>query len=161
VGDEVFITESYGPGASLVRVTRAGHELVWRDPPGRVRSISSHWSTPVVHEGHLYGSSGEKTGAAELRCVEWATGKVRWQQPGLARTTQLYVDGHIVVFTEYGELLLIEADPAAFHLVARATPVDERGRKLLSYPAWSPPALADGVLYLLGGNRLAAFRVIP
>ena len=35
VGDEVFISEAYGPGSSLLRVKPGGYDVVWRDPPGR------------------------------------------------------------------------------------------------------------------------------
>ena len=35
VGDEVFISECYGPGSSLLRVRPGGYDVVWRDPPGR------------------------------------------------------------------------------------------------------------------------------
>ena len=157
----VFLTESYGPGASLLEIADRSWRVVWRDPPGRVRSLASHWSTPVLHRGHLYGSSGEKSGAAELRCVEWETGRVMWAEPGLGRTTQLYVDEHVIVFTEYGELLLVAATPDRFEVAARGTPTDAGGARLLRYPAWSPPALADGILYLLGAGRLVALELVP
>jgi outer membrane protein assembly factor BamB len=160
-GDEVFITESYGPGGSLLRMTSEGYELLWRDPPGRGRSMAAHWSTPVLRDGFLYGSSGEKSGSAELRCVEWSTGRVVWSRRGLARTTQLLVEGHLVVLTEYGDLLLVEATPEGYREVAAATPVDAGGERLIRHPAWSPPALSDGLLFLHGERRLAAFRLIP
>lgn len=159
VDREVFVTEAYGPGASLIRMKPGGYELVWRDPPGRQHSIAAHWSTPVYRDGYLYGSSGEKPGPAELRCIEWATGKVIWAQPGLHRTSQLLVDGHLVVLAEYGELLLVAAEPSGYRELARAVLADAAGRRLLRYPAWAPPALANGLLYLRAEGRLVALRL--
>ena len=43
---------------------------------------------------------------------------MRWSQPGLNRATLLYVDGHLVVLTEYGKLLLVRATPERFDAVA-------------------------------------------
>ncbi len=160
VGDEVFLTEAYGLGGVLLRVSHSGYEVVWQDPPTRAKSLASHWSTPVYHQGHLYGSSGEHSAAAELRCVEWASGRVRWREPGLKRCTLLYFDGRIAVLSEYGELLVVEARSDSFKPIERATLSDASGRPLLRYPAWSPPVLSNGALYLLGGGRLVALRLL-
>ena len=75
VGDEVFISETYGPGSSLLRVKPGDPEIVWRDDPKRrQKSMKMHWNTPIYHEGFLYGCSGRNSPDAELRCVEWQTG---------------------------------------------------------------------------------------
>ncbi|MCL6549156.1 MAG: NAD-dependent epimerase/dehydratase family protein, partial [Alicyclobacillus sp.] len=66
VGNEVFISETYGPGSSLLRVRPGGYEVVWRDPPGRDKAMLLHWNTPIFHEGYLYGSSGRHASDAEL-----------------------------------------------------------------------------------------------
>jgi outer membrane protein assembly factor BamB len=154
VDDTVFVTESYGPGSAVVRVRPGGYELVRRDANRREQSMSCHFMTPIHHEGYLYGSSGQGSGEAELRAVEYASGKIMWSEPELGRATLLLVDGHLVVFTERGRLLLVEATPERYHVVADAAP-------LLRYPAWSPPVLADGVLYLRAKGRMAAFELIP
>jgi outer membrane protein assembly factor BamB len=160
VGDEVLITESYGPGASLLRVTgegqRLGHQVVWKD--GARPRLAAHWSTPIVHDGYIYASSGEKSGSAELVCLEWKAGAVRWSQPGLRRSTLLWVDGHLVVLTEYGQLLLVRATPERFHTVATSD-LRPGGRPLVPHPAWGAPILANGVLYLKGEGRLVALRL--
>lgn len=187
VGDTVFITESYGPGSAILRVEPGGYGVVRRDPGRRDQSMSCHFMTPVHHDGVLYGSHGQSSGEAELRAVDYATGKVSWSRPGLGRATLLWVDGHLVVFTERGRVMLVEATPERYRVVADATPVlpraegsaearakssagesrtnegakaAEADRALLRYPAWSPPVLSNGILYLKGKDRLAAFRLI-
>ena len=59
VGNEVFISETYGPGSSLLRVEPGGGEVVWRDPSGRHKAMQAHWNTPIYHEG---GGSGWPSG---------------------------------------------------------------------------------------------------
>ena len=61
----------------------------------------------IHHDGYLYGSSGRHTENAELRCVEWATGTVKWSEQGLTRASLLYVDGHFVCLSEDGSLRLL------------------------------------------------------
>ena len=166
VGDTVFITESYGPGSAVLRVRPGGYEVVRREQSRRGQSMSCHFMTPIHHDGILYGSSGQGSGEAELRAIDYMTGEIRWSEPGLGRATLLHVDGHLVVYTERGRLLLVEATPERYKVVADATPllpetVKAPRRQLLGYPAWSSPVLSHGILYLAGKGRLAAFRLIP
>ena len=51
--------------------------------------MQCHWNTPIHHAGYLYGCSGRHTANGELRCIELATGKVMWSQPGLTRSSLL------------------------------------------------------------------------
>ncbi|MCC6493592.1 MAG: PQQ-binding-like beta-propeller repeat protein [Pirellulales bacterium] len=217
VGDEVFISESYGPGSALVRVKPDGpqspgaadappspagddsdadddygagpaggaesasktaspgaktspladlsasshaYEVVWKDDPRRrEKAMELHWNTAVFHEGHLYGSSGQHGGAAELRCIEWATGQVRWSERGLTRSSLLYVDGRFVCLSEDGALRLLRATPERYEELADITPRDEQGEPLLTYPAWPAPVLSHGLLYVRGGKRLVCLEL--
>jgi len=155
VDDKVLISESYGRGSSLLRVRPDGYDVIWKDPPGPGKSLQTHWSTPVFHDGYVYACSGSGGGDAELRALDFATGEVMWSQPGLGRTTLLYADGHLIVLTEHGRLLLVKATPQRYDLVAH-TP-----EPVVEYPAWSPPILSHGLLYVHGKNRLVSMRIIP
>ncbi len=122
VGETVFITESYGPGSAVLSIRDDGYEVVRRDESRREQSMSSHFMTPIYLDGHLYGSSGQSSGEAELRAVEYTSGKVLWSEAGLGRCTMIYADGMLIVFSERGRLLLVEATPDRFHVLADATP---------------------------------------
>src|SRR6202008_553598 len=91
-----------------------------------VKAMQTHWNTPIHHEGYLYGSSGRHTGQAELRCIELATGKVQWSEPGLTRSSLLYIDGHFICLTEYGDLILLRANPEKYDEVARVRLADKQ-----------------------------------
>ena len=166
VGNEVFISETYGPGSALLKVRAGGYDVVWSDADRRRdKAMQTHWNTPIYHEGYLYGSSGRHDSNAELRCIEWATGKVMWQEPDLSRCTLLYADGHFVCLTERGALLLLKANPTKFVEVARVVLADQDGpfgpAQLLKYPAWAPPVLSHGLLYVRGEGRLVCLELIP
>jgi outer membrane protein assembly factor BamB len=161
VGDEVFISEAYGPGSALLQVKPGGHDVVWTDPPGRNKAMQTHWNTAIHHRGYLYGSSGRYSGNAELRCIEWKTGKIMWSNPGLTRSSPLYVDGHFVCLGEDGVLYLIRATETDYVQVAKAV-VRERadGPPLINPPAWAAPILSHGLLYVRGDDRLVCLRLI-
>ena len=124
--------------------------------------MQTHFNTPIYLDGYLYGSSGRHPNTAELRCIEWATGKIMWSKQGLARCSLLYVDGHFVCLGEDGVLRLIEASPKRYHLVAEVVlTADKMGIvKLLKPPTWAAPIVSHGLLYVRGADRLVCLEII-
>jgi outer membrane protein assembly factor BamB len=169
VGDEVFISETYGPGSSLLKVAAGMHEVVWKDDDRkRDKAMQTHWMTPVYLDGYLYGSSGRHTENAELRCIEWKTGKVMWSVPDMTRASLLYIDGHFICLGEYGQLTLFKANPHKYEPVAEGDfaaaptlPGEAEGQKLLRYPCWAAPIVSHGLLYVRGDDRLLCLELIP
>jgi outer membrane protein assembly factor BamB len=191
-GNEVFVSETYGPGSALVRLKKLGRadlsgggqspfaprtaqkgtdpgtgtdpctfEEVWTDRERRrMRAMALHWNTPIEHDGYLYGSSGYHSPEAELRCVEWKTGKVMWSEPDMGRSSLLWVDGVLVCLSEEGALRLIRATPERYEELAEWELLDVDGAPLLKYPAWAAPALARGLLYVQGKDRLVCLRLM-
>jgi outer membrane protein assembly factor BamB len=102
----------------------------------------------------VYASSGRHSAEAELRCVEWETGKVLWSEPNLRRASLLYADGHFVVLSEDGTLRVLRANHEKFDLVAAVRLTDAADRPLLKPYAWAPPVLGHGLLYVRGDDRL-------
>jgi hypothetical protein len=169
VGNEVFISETYGPGSSLLRVSPGDAEVVWKDGKRRDLAMQTHWNTAVHHDGYLYGSSGRHTGNAELRCIEWKTGKVMWSRDGLTRASLLYADGHFICLGEDGVLRLLRANPDVYEELATLTLEDKvsppdvftgRRRQLLQPPCWAAPILSQGLLYVRGDDRLVCLELI-
>ncbi|GIW93712.1 MAG: hypothetical protein KatS3mg110_1753 [Pirellulaceae bacterium] len=166
VGNEVFISETYGPGSALLRLQPEGFQVVWQDTPeNRHKAFQAHWNTPIYHDGYLYGCSGRHTYEAQLRCIEWKTGKICWNEPGLTRTSLLYVDGHFVCLGEDGVLRLIQARPDRFQqvseLVVRLPDSNGFSRSLLRYPCWAAPILSHGLLFVRGEGRVVCLELIP
>lgn len=170
VGNEILISETYGPGAALLRLTSEGLEEVWTDEDrGRDKALQTHWNTPVYHDGYVYASSGRHSQDAELRCVEWKTGKVMWSVPRLGRCSLLYVDDHLVCLGEYGELRLLKPNPEKFEqlsvlelkskdAVAAKFDLDTNA---LKYPCWAAPIVSHGLMYVRGNRRLLCLEIIP
>jgi outer membrane protein assembly factor BamB len=164
-GNQIFLTESYEVGCALLSTNHITVQTIWSaSPRERDRGLCCHWNTPVLVDGHLYGCASRHRGDAELRCIEWATGKVKWiARPALGdepagRGSLLYVDGHLFYLVEEGWLFLLKANPERFEQIAAWD-----GRKLpagLKHPCWSNPVLARGLLYAQGKGRLACLELI-
>lgn len=161
VGDQVLVTECYGVGASLLKVKPGGYDVVWKDNPRAIRkNLECHWNTPVYDNGYVYGSSGRHSQNAELSCVEFATGKVKWSEPGLDRTSLLKIDGHFVCLGEYGRLQLLKINPNKYEVVAEV-PEESKISDLLQYPCWAAPIVSHGLLYVRGKDHLLCLELIP
>lgn len=157
---KVLISECYGPGTACLAVKPKDYQVDWRDElKNRDKALQAHWCTPIYHEGYLYGCSGRHSGTADIRCVDFKTGKVQWVEENTTRSTFLKVDGYLISLAESGELRLIKLNPEKYDEVSRVTAFAER--KLLKYPAWAAPVLSHGLLYVRGDDRLLCLEVIP
>jgi outer membrane protein assembly factor BamB len=161
--DRLFLTECYGSGSVLLKCKGDQLETVWSAPSRRRDSgLSCHWNTPILLQGCLYGCQGRQPNEADLRCIEWETGKVKWRAlpevegEGLGRGSLTYADNHFYYLSEEGALLLIKARPDKYEPVATW-----KDRALLSYPCWAAPVLSHGLLYLRGHKSLICLEVIP
>jgi outer membrane protein assembly factor BamB len=164
VGNEVFISEAYEVGSSLLAVRPAGYDVVWCDDARRrAKSFKAHWNTPVYVDGFLYGCSGRHAQDAELRCVEWKTGRVRWSETGPRpeRSSLIYADGYLIAMGEFGSLQLIRVNPDRYDPVSAVTLKGDDGEPLLQYPCWAAPILANGRMYLRGDREVVCVELIP
>lgn len=158
--DLVFISESYGIGSSVVQVHTGGYRVVWKDKPRRrEKAMELHWNTAIHHDGYLYACSGRHSNGAELRCVEFKTGKVMWRQRVDERASLLWVNDYFIYLGEFGRLMLLKCTPEKLEVVSQSMPTDENGKALIQRPAWAAPILADGFLYVRGKNLLICFAL--
>jgi outer membrane protein assembly factor BamB len=144
VGDRVFVSAEYGPGAGLLRVEGSHLVDVWTG----LDSMTTHYSTPVLADGILYGYHGRQEFGPSLRAVELATGKVRWNQDQFRAGSLILAGNRLVIMRESGELVLADATPDAFRVRARA--------QVLPAVVRAFPALANGLFYVRNETTLAA-----
>jgi outer membrane protein assembly factor BamB len=74
-----------------------------------------------------------------LRCVEWRTGTVKWQEPSIQFGSLMAAGGKLIVLSEKGELVIAQASPRAFQPLARA--------QVLGGRCWTVPVLSHGRIY--------------
>jgi outer membrane protein assembly factor BamB len=148
MGDQLFFTACYDTGAIVVRAKKAGIEELWSND----RSLSSHFSTPVYHDGYLYGFDGRQDfGMVEFRCIEAKTGKVRWSRDGFGCASMILAEGNLIVLSERGELVLVECKSDKYREKARAG--------VLTGPCRAHLALANGRLYARDNAKLVCWNL--
>jgi outer membrane protein assembly factor BamB len=160
VGDTILLTECYEKGAVLLKVTKEFKlETAWSDAENdrREKILLGHWCTPVADGKYVYGSSGRHESEADVRCVEWATGEVKWTRPKTRRCTLTKIDGHFLCLAEDGTLTLLKANPEKWEPVAVW---DEKDNADLRPPCWAPPVVSGGRLYLRGKGKLACYQLM-
>ncbi len=141
-GDIVYCSAGYGVGAGACKVSRNGDSWsaaeVYRfqgDKP-----LANHWSTPVLYKGHLYGMFQFKEyGSGPVKCVEVATGKVKWEKPGFGPGQVILAGDKVLALSDAGELVLIDTNSEAYTELARADVLDGK--------CWGSPVVSNGRVY--------------
>jgi outer membrane protein assembly factor BamB len=107
----------------------------------------------VVIGDTLYGATG-----GGLNALDFATGKVKWQDKSVGPASLVFADGSLILHSEEGEVALVEANPDGYHEKGRFKPRDAPARTG-GAKAWAYPALANGALYLHEGNSLWRYEL--
>ena len=75
-----------------------------------------------------------------MKCVELATGKVKWSHPGFGQGNVILVGDRLVALAEDGNLVIIKAVPDEYQEVSRTKAFNDK--------CWTTPAFADGKIYV-------------
>lgn len=142
----LFVTSSYGVGARCSKWPDG--EQLWANDD----TLSSQYSTPVIHDGYLYGVHGrEDIPPAHLRCVELKTGKVIWSEDSFGVAHPILAGDKLLLMSVEGELVLAQASPKAYRELGRASIANSTTRAL--------PALADGHFYCRSKDKLLCLKL--
>ncbi len=128
VGDEIFITSGYNRGATLLKMN-ATPTPIWEN-----RTMRSQMSGPVLIGDYLYGIDQN-----QMACVRWDTGEQLWTERSVGNGTLSAAGDKLIVLSERGRLMIVEACPNGFNELS--------GADVLSARCWSPPTLSNGLIY--------------
>jgi hypothetical protein len=153
IGNAAFVTEGYTEGGAMIDFAPDGStKLRWQ-----ARKFSSQFTTPVAHQGYLYGVSG--TGGTEMVCYEIATGREMWRDgidlkgARLGRASLLHIDGAFLCLGAQGTLLWLDLDPKGAKILSQA-------QLFLAPETWGVPVVSRGLLYInqnAMGSRLVCY----
>jgi hypothetical protein len=149
LGTDTVIFASHTTGLQSQRISAAGvdspalkAETAWFN-----RQIKINLATPVAVKGHLYGHGENKN----YICVEAATGRLKWSQPGFGAVTSTVASGdRLLALTDGGEALLLAANPERY---------EELGRFQVCGKTFSHPAYANGILFVRDSRELTAWKL--
>jgi outer membrane protein assembly factor BamB len=135
-------------GDALLRLSADGSEMRVQQIY-LLRWIMSHHGGVLRIGEFLYGTTG-----AALVCVDFKTGKRRWQERSVGRGSQIAADGHLYVRNEQGVVALVEATPDGYTEKGRLRQ-PERSR----FATFCHPVVASGRLYLRDEDMLFCYDV--
>lgn len=142
-GGRVFITASYDTGSALLDVSGPEPTAVWRST-----EMKAHFSTPILHDGFLYGASDP----GSLVCLDPNTGASRWRAPGFEKGGAVIVgDLLIALCGSTGDAVMVRATPDRYEELGRFTP--------LGGQSWTAPIVAGGRLIVRNRQTLACFSL--
>ena len=153
-GDIVYCSAGYGIGGGACKIIKEGDGFtakeLWVIPGNRL--VANHWSTPVCKGGYLYGMfCFKKFKTGPLKCVELATGKIQWEQPGFGQGNLILIGDQLLALTDEGQLVVVEVTPRAYNEIARTQAVTGK--------CWSTPAFSNGRIYVRSTTEGACFDV--
>ena len=150
----LLVTAAYGIGTVCAAFDTRAATPIWEGSD----SLASQYCTPLLVAGHLYGIDGrDDVPPADFKCLDPATGRVLWVERSFGYGTLVEAAGKLIVAKTDGELLLVEPDPAACRILARARPLGVAQAGALR----ALPTLAGGRLYLRDDRRLVCLAVGP
>jgi outer membrane protein assembly factor BamB len=145
IGNQVFVTESYGSGGELIEIGEdfSAHS-VWKAP-----HFGAYFMTPVVKDGMIIGCDGQSPQLTALAALDVKSGQERWRNDlggKFGRSNVLLVDGGAYVLGEFGSFGWLN--------LSRAGATLEHECQLFHAPdTWTLPALSRGLLYVSQNQR--------
>ena len=104
-------------------------------------TFNSHFSSFIFINGYIYGNDGAAfSDRGVFRCLEADSGKEMWAA-NLGFGSLIAVNDKLIMLNSTGDLIIAEATPGAYVEIARA-------EDILPRKCWTPPAFANGRLYL-------------
>jgi outer membrane protein assembly factor BamB len=150
IGDRLFVSSGEDNGCALYQLSAGGTpEPVW-ESKGKKSVMINYWATSVVHNGYLFGLSGEFDRAINLNCIDVKTGKLMWSQKDMGKAAVTLAAGHLLIVTKKGDLVLAPATPEGYRETARLPLLAETR---------TAATIADGRLYLRDREDIFALDI--
>ena len=105
------------------------------------------FASPVRRGDHIYGFD-----QMDLVCMNVRTGVIDWREKAIRtfkKGSLIAADGQLIIVGESGTLSSVEANPAGY--------VEKATCRVSPTRCWTPPALADGRLYVWDDAQIICF----
>ena len=150
VGDgRLFVSTGYDEGCALFRYSEGVLTKIYEN-----KNMCNHMGNSVLIDGFFYGFDGtaHRGRPVEFTALDGETGEKKWHFQDLKYGSVIGANKDLIVLTETGEMLIGAASPDGFEPRVR--------HQVLSGRCWTPPVLANGVIYARNASgTVVALRV--
>ncbi len=152
LGDIIYTSSSMAGGAFL-KLKQAKEGIEAEQLYFSAKNLPNSIGGSILLDGYLYGTNGNG-----LLCIEFATGKEKWQDPSVGAGSLCYADGRLYLHSEgTGAMALIAPTPESYQEKGRFTPPDQPNHA--KNKAWAYPVVANGRLFVRDMEMLWCFDV--
>ena len=151
----VYITNSYGVGCLLVKLTRAGDNVNAETVYANNNMVNQHGGVVLVN-GHIYGF----TDGLGFVCQNFKTDEVVWKERinELLRGATIAVNDRLILLNERTGLLgVVAASPDGWKEFGRIEIPERTKIETADNMVWTHPVVANGKLYLRDHDLLFCF----
>ncbi len=146
IGDSIYISHGYNQGGRLFQLAADGKSVTETWAEGK---LDVHHGGAIVLDGKIYGAASNGTWFA----LNGESGEIAAEIKRLGKGSMAYADGRLYGYTEKGEVILVDPDPAGFKKISSFEITRGSGHH------WSHPVISGGVLYIRHGGVLMAYDV--
>ncbi len=143
----LYCVSGYGSGGVMLKLSDDGKSvsLVWKN-----ETLDNQMGGVVLLEDKIYGSGHNNV---EWHVLDWKTGNEKFKTKEIAKGTIIASDGMLYVYSDKGELGLLQPTEAGFNIVSRVKIT------LGAEQHWAHPVIKNGIFYVRHGNVLIAYSV--
>lgn len=148
---QVFITSGYNHVGVMYELSEdlSKAKIKWIDS-----TLDVHHGGAVLVDGFIYGSNWINNRNGNWCCIDWKTGKTKYETEWETKGSIIYNDGMLYCYEEKnGNVALVNANPEKFDLVSSFK------IPLGAGPHWSHPVINKGILYIRHGKTLMAYNI--
>ena len=146
LSDRFFVSKSYGGGAALYTIVDGASAFAVKEIWKSNRVMRTRFTNVVITGGHIYGLSD-----GILECIRLEDGERVWKEGRYGHGQILLTSDAILVMTESGEIVLVDASPERHRVLARF--------QALEGTSWNNLALSGPHLLVRNAAEAACYRL--
>ena len=146
----IFITSGYDAGGLMLDLSAGGRKVkkLWTQ-----EKLDTHHGGVVKIGDYVYGSNWISNARGTWMCLDWKTGKIKFDTTWSNKGSIIAAEGLIYCFTEDGTMALIKPGPSAWEVLSSFDVIKGSGK------FWAHPAISDGRLYIRRGETMMAYDI--
>jgi len=161
-GNDVYVTSGFGGGCHLFAIDKKQNAAEQYAKKAQKRFKNTHGGVVLV-DGHVYGH----TEPGGWMCQDFKTGDEKWFNRDDLKCVSgalIVAEGLLYLYTDDGEVALVDASPAAFNLksdfkIPQKSAIPPNRVTSRQSRIWAHPVIANGRLFVRDHEYIFAFDI--